>query len=107
MSPVITSTAPKSVTVFGKAKGCVQCNAQDRAVAKTNLAITKKDGTTEENKAFCMSLGHMQAPVTVVYQDGVVIDHWSGFNPGKIDELNNDPLVERTAPAEVLELIAA
>ncbi|WP_422759082.1 glutaredoxin family protein [Paenarthrobacter sp. C1] len=105
MSPVTTSTSPKSVVVFGKEKGCVQCNAQDRAVAKTNLLITKKNGSTEENKEFCKSLGHMQAPVTVVYQDGVVIDHWGGFNPGKIEELNNDPLVERVAP--VLELVAA
>ncbi|QOT19215.1 thioredoxin family protein [Paenarthrobacter sp. YJN-5] len=105
MSPVTLSTSPKSVTVFGKAKGCVQCNAMDRAVAKTNLLITKVDGTTAENKAFCLSLGYMQAPVTVVYQDGKIIDHWSGFNPGKIDELNNDPLVERVAP--VLELVAA
>lgn len=107
MSPVVTPIAPKSVVVFGKEKGCVQCNAMDRAVAKTDIKITKLNGTTEENKAFCMTLGHMQAPVVVVYQNGVVIDHWSGFNPGKIDELANDPLVERTAPAEVRELIAA
>ncbi|MET4144014.1 hypothetical protein [Arthrobacter sp. UYCo732] len=105
MSPAITSTAPKSVVVFGKEKGCVQCTAMDRAVAKTDLLITKKNGTTAENKEYCMTLGHMQAPVVVVYQDGVVIDHWSGFNPGKVDELKNDPLVERMAP--VLELIAA
>lgn len=107
MSPVTLSTSLKTVTVFGKAKGCVQCNAMDRAIAKTDILVTKVDGTTEENKAFCASLGHMQAPVVVVYQDGIVIDHWSGFNPGKVDELKNDPLVERKAPVEVRELIAA
>ncbi|ACL42357.1 hypothetical protein Achl_4406 (plasmid) [Pseudarthrobacter chlorophenolicus A6] len=105
MSPVITSIAPKSVVVFGKEKGCVQCNAMDRAIAKTDIKVTKVDGTTDENREYCMSLGHTQAPTVVVYQDGVVIDSWSGFNPGKIDELKNDPLVERTAP--VRELIAA
>jgi glutaredoxin-like protein NrdH len=107
MSPVTPATSPKSVVVFGKEKGCVQCNAMDRAVAKTDLLITKLNGSTEENKEFCMTLGHMQAPVVVVYQDGVVIDHWSGFNPGKVDELKNDPLVERKAPVEVRELISA
>jgi glutaredoxin-like protein NrdH len=105
MSPVTPSASLKTVTVFGKAKGCVQCNAMDRAIAKTDVLVTKVDGTTEENKAFCASLGHMQAPVVVVYQDGVVIDHWSGFNPGKTAELAADPLVERKAP--VRELIAA
>jgi glutaredoxin len=107
MSLVTPSTSPKSVTVYSKEKGCVQCNAMDRALAKTDLLFTKVNGSTEENKAFCVSLGHMQAPVVVVYQDGVVIDHWSGFNPIKTGELVGDPLVERKAPVEVRELIAA
>lgn len=106
MSSVTLSASPKSVVIFSKETGCVQCNAMDRAIAKTDLHVTKKNGTTEANKAFCMSLGHMQAPVVVVYQDGVIIDHWSGFNPIKTGELKADPLVERTAPAD-RELIAA
>ncbi len=107
MSPATLSTSPKSVVIFSKEKGCVQCNAMDRALAKTDLFVTKLNGSTDENKAFCMELGYMQAPVVVVYQDGVIIDHWSGFNPIKTGELNNDPLMERKAPAEVRELIAA
>lgn len=107
MSPVTPSTSPKSVVIYSKEKGCVQCNAMDRAIGKTDLAYTKLDGSTEENKAFCMSLGYMQAPVVVVYQDGQIIDSWSGFNPVKTSELVADPLVERKAPAEARELIAA
>lgn len=107
MSPVTPSVSRKSVVIFSKEKGCVQCNAMDRALAKTDLLVTKKNGSTEENKAYCMTLGHMQAPVVVVYQDGVVIDHWAGFNPIKTAELVADPLVERKAPVEVRELIAA
>lgn len=107
MSPVVTSTAPKSVVVYSKEKGCVMCTAMDRAVAKTDIKITKLDARVEENRQFGMDLGHMQAPVVVVYQDGVIIDHWSGFNPGKVDGLKADPLVERVAPVEALELIAA
>ncbi|GAA4033772.1 redoxin NrdH [Arthrobacter methylotrophus] len=105
MSPVTPSTSPKSVVIHSKAKGCVQCNAMDRALAKTDVLVTKVDGTTDENREFCKGLGHTQAPVVVVYQDGVIIDHWSGFNPGKTAELAADPLVERKAP--VRELIAA
>lgn len=107
MSPVTTSTSPKSVVIYSKEKGCVQCTAMDRALAKTDLFVTKKDGTTDENKAFCLTLGYMQAPVVVVYQDGIIIDHWSGFNPVKTGELKADLLVERKAPVEVRELIAA
>ncbi|MBG0738695.1 hypothetical protein IV500_04570 [Paeniglutamicibacter antarcticus] len=107
MSPVTLSTSPKSVTIFSKEKGCVQCNAMDRALAKTDLHVTKLDGTTDENREFCKDLGFTQAPVVVIYQDGVIIDKWSGFNPIKTGELKNDPLVERTAPVEVRELIAA
>lgn len=107
MSPVITSIAPKSVVIHSKAKGCVQCNAMDRAVGKTDLLVTKLDGTTDENREFCMTLGYTQAPVVLVYQDGVIIDHWSGFNPIKTAELAADPLVERKAPEEGLELLAA
>lgn len=97
----------KSVVIYSKAKGCVMCNATDRALDKTDLAYTKVDGTTEENRAFCTALGHMQAPVVVVYQDGIIIDSFSGFNPGKLDELRNDPLVERTVSAEKRALVPA
>lgn len=90
----------KTVTIYSKAKGCVQCNAMDRTLEKTDLFVTKLDGTTDENREFCMALGYSQAPVVVVYQDGDIIDHWSGFNPIKSAELVTDPLVERQAPAE-------
>lgn len=92
----------KSIVIYSKPKGCVQCDAMDRVIAKTDLLVTKLDGSTAENKAFCLTLGYMQAPVVVVYQDNAIIDHWSGFNPGKTDELKNDPLVERTAQAHGL-----
>jgi hypothetical protein len=106
MSAVATSTAPKSVVIYSKAKGCVQCDAMDRAVGKTDLHVTKLDGTTDENRDFCMALGYTQAPVVLIYQDGVIIDKWSGFNPVKTAELKNDPLVERKPIAESLGLAA-
>lgn len=95
----------KSVVIYTKEKGCVQCTATERAMSKTDISYTKLDGSTDENREFCQSLGYMQAPVVIVYQDGKIKDQWSGFNPGKIDELKNDPLVERI-PAEAHDLAA-
>lgn len=95
----------KTIVIYSKAKGCVQCDAMDRAIAKTDILVTKYDGTTDENREFCKELGYTQAPVVLVYQDGVIIDKWSGFNPIKTGELKNDPLVERV-PAEAHGLAA-
>lgn len=38
-------------------------------------------------REFVRGLGFMRAPVLVVTDaDGTILDKWSGFNPGKIDE---------------------
>lgn len=95
----------KTVTVYTKASGCVMCNATHRSLSKTDILYTEQDATVPANREFGMSLGHMQAPVVTVHQDGVLIDHWSGFNPGKLDELKKDPLVARKMVAA--ELVAA
>lgn len=105
MSTAIVSISPKSVVIYSKKKGCVQCDAMDRALATTDLLVAKLDGSTDENRAFCLALGYMQAPVVVVYQDEIIIDHWSGFNPIKTGQLKNDPLIERV-PAGDRELAA-
>lgn len=95
----------KSIIIYSKAKGCVQCDATNRTIAKTDIMVAKLDGSTDENREFCNALGYMQAPVVVVYQDGAIIDSWSGFQPVKLGELKDDPLVERI-PAEAHGLAA-
>lgn len=95
----------KSIVIYSKAKGCVQCDATDRAISKTDILVTKLDGSTDENREFCQALGYMQAPVVLVYQGGKIVDSWSGNNPFKIAEIKNDPLVERV-PADAHDLAA-
>lgn len=95
----------KTLTLITKSKGCVQCTATHRALVKTDIFVTELNANDEANIEFGKSLGHLQAPVGIVFQDGVVIDHWSGFRPDKIDELQRDPLVERNAAER--ELVAA
>ncbi len=70
------------VTVYTKS-GCVQCNATYRKLDATGIEYTvinvEEDADALE---YIKSLGHLQAPVVVAGED-----HWSGFNPGKIDAL--------------------
>ena len=48
-----------------------------------------KDATTEESLSFISGLdaGYRAAPVVVVFEDGVIVDHWSGYNPDAINTL--------------------
>ncbi|MCP3424472.1 glutaredoxin-like protein NrdH [Rothia sp. AR01] len=72
-----------SVTVYTK-PACVQCNATYRALDKRGVAYDVVD-VTEDAQALehIKGLGYMQAPVVVTESD-----HWSGFRPDKIAELD-------------------
>lgn len=67
---------------------CVQCTATVRRLDKNAVERTTVDTSQDaQAREFSMSLGFMQAPVLVVTDaDGTILDKWSGFNPGKIDE---------------------
>lgn len=70
------------VTVYTK-PACVQCNATYRALDKKGIAYNSVD-ITEDAEAYdrLIALGYQQAPVVTA-----PTGDWSGFNPGKIDEL--------------------
>lgn len=70
-----------TATLYSK-PACVQCDATKRWFKKRGLTIHTVD-ITEDPAALehVLGLGYQQAPVVVV--DG---DHWSGFNPLKLDE---------------------
>ncbi len=72
-----------SVTVYTK-PACVQCNATYRALDKRGVAYDVVD-VTEDAQALehIKGLGYMQAPVVVTESD-----HWSGFRPDKIAQLD-------------------
>ncbi len=70
------------VTVYTK-PSCVQCNATYRALDKKGIQYNSLD-ISEDAEALerLKALGFQQAPVVES-----VIGSWSGYNPGKIDEL--------------------
>lgn len=70
------------VTVYTK-PACVQCNATYRALDKKGIAYSSVD-ITEDADALerLKALGYQQAPVV-----DSPTGSWSGFNPGKIEEL--------------------
>lgn len=93
------------VLVVGSKPACVQCNATKRHLDKkpalpravidmsTDEPIGVKAAGTDLSPDMpamdlldkLRELGHMMAPVTVVYKDGVIIDHYSGYRPDKIE----------------------
>lgn len=71
-----------SITVFTK-PGCVQCVATERTLAARNIAFELIDLTADSGAYdFVQSNGYRQAPVVVAGDQ-----HWGGFQPGKIDAL--------------------
>ena len=79
-------SAPLAITVYSR-PACVQCNATYRALDKLGAEYTVVDISEDADaRDYVMSLGHLQAPVVIV--DG---DHWSGYRPDRIRELDLRP----------------
>ncbi|PPF44117.1 NrdH-redoxin [Pseudoclavibacter sp. AY1F1] len=94
-SPVgIPDTSIPIVTVFSK-PSCVQCKATYRALDRAGIPYEIVDVSTDtEALAFVKKLDYAQAPVVYVeHPDTGSVDHWSGFQPGRLAAL------EATRPA--------
>jgi glutaredoxin-like protein NrdH len=75
------------VTVYTK-PACVQCNATYKALDKRDIEYEVVDISADSQaRDYVMSLGYLQAPVVVAGDD-----HWSGFRPDRIRELNPAPI---------------
>ncbi|WP_022870899.1 glutaredoxin-like protein NrdH [Yaniella halotolerans] len=73
-----------TVTVYSK-PACVQCNATVRALDKKGIEYDVIDMSQDMDALERVrALGYMQAPVVMTEAD-----HWSGFRPDKIAELEN------------------
>lgn len=81
-----------AITVYSK-PACVQCNSTYKKMDKHGVAYQTVD-VSEDPEAFeyVQSLGYMQVPVVVTDQE-----HWSGFNPGKIEKLAKPVDLEESA----------
>ncbi|MDO4253384.1 MAG: glutaredoxin-like protein NrdH [Rothia sp. (in: high G+C Gram-positive bacteria)] len=71
-----------SVTVYTK-PSCVQCNMTYRALDKNGIEYSTVDVTQDAAAlARITELGYMQAPVVIAGGE-----HWSGFQPDRINAL--------------------
>lgn len=78
------SSTTAKVTVYTK-PACVQCTATYRALDSKGIDYEVKDLSQDPAALeLVKALGYLQAPVVVTDED-----HWSGFQPDKIDELAN------------------
>lgn len=67
--------------------GCRQCIAVDRWFKERDVPFTKVDVTTNPDLAETVrELGYMAAPVVLLKQGDVVVDHFHGFDVGRLEE---------------------
>lgn len=68
---------------------CVQCTATYRWLDRHGLPYEVIDVSADlVALAEVQALGYLRAPVVIVRDaNGEVADHWSGFNPDRIDSL--------------------
>lgn len=73
-----------AVIVYSK-PACVQCNATYRALDAKGIDYDVIDLSQDLSALeYVKGLGYLQAPVVVTDDD-----HWSGFRPDKIEEINH------------------
>ncbi|WP_424465448.1 glutaredoxin-like protein NrdH [Pseudoclavibacter helvolus] len=90
-SPVGTPDTNPIITVYSK-PSCVQCTATYRALDRAGIAYEIVDVSTDsEALAFVKELGYQQAPVVYVEHPDGAVDHWSGFQPGRLAALEAQP----------------
>jgi glutaredoxin-like protein NrdH len=65
---------------------CQPCKATIRKFGSYDLTIIDSAIEREEALALAAEVGYLAAPIVVVYaEDGTIIDHWTGFNPDRIN----------------------
>lgn len=76
----------RTITLYSK-DNCRQCIASERKLIELGVEFEHADATSPENTKLAKDLGHLQAPVMTVVENGEVIDHWSGYRPDLIGDL--------------------
>ena len=76
------------VTVYGK-PACVMCNATNMKLQRLGIEYEYIDVSTNADALeYTKGLGYMSAPVVVTRNaDGSMSDHWSGYQPDKLNAL--------------------
>lgn len=85
MSIVLDKTTIAEVKVITR-PSCQPCKATLRKFGSYDLTIVDSAINHDEAISLAASVGYASAPVVLVYdQEGTIIDHWSGFNPDRIN----------------------
>ena len=79
-----------NITVFEK-NNCIQCTQTKKWLVKNSIPFnTANVETDNEALQYVLNLGYKAAPVIVVTDDNQEsAEHWSGFNPDKLETLKN------------------
>lgn len=73
-------------TVFSRPiSECVGCRGTEISFSRKNIPVNKvMIDQDDDAMEFVKWLGHSTAPVVLVEDNGVVLDHWSGFHEDNI-----------------------
>jgi glutaredoxin-like protein NrdH len=76
-----------TLTIYTKPSGCFGCTKTKQKFAEAGLPFREVDVTTSQAALDYITeeLGYSQVPVVVFDRDGTE-NHWSGLNPGKIQQ---------------------
>lgn len=71
---------------------CKRCDLTKDKLDRERLPYIALDAAERPDlTAQAKDLGHREAPVVLVHDDtGNLTDHWSGFRPGRIEELHDE-----------------
>lgn len=79
-----------SITVYVKSN-CIQCTQTKKLLDKLELPYNTIS-VEEDTNAYDYVTNHLEykaAPVIVITENEETVEHWSGFNPEKLNGLKN------------------
>lgn len=76
------------ITVYTK-PSCPQCVATKRRLDKAGIEYIVADLTADNGRHldYVKALGHQSAPVVTVQHGDTITDHWDGYRPDRIDQI--------------------
>ncbi|WP_130841658.1 glutaredoxin domain-containing protein [Corynebacterium neomassiliense] len=76
------------ITVYTKPH-CPQCTATKRHLDKAGVEYVVADLTADNGRHldYVKALGHQAAPVVTIDDGETLTDHWDGYRPDRIDQI--------------------
>ena len=76
------------ITVYTR-PGCQPCMATKRRLDKAGIEYVIADITADNGRHldYVKALGHQSAPVVTIQHGDTLTDHWDGYRPDRIDQI--------------------